>query len=106
MFNEQKVFDLLDVKDSSVIEMKNNKLYLNLERLVVTPEGLFLQSDFDGFVKIPFVSVDGQGVYTLASNLSNVFAAVYPVIKCRNCQRPFSPNIFNMGVCPNCGYQN
>ncbi|MBS0626309.1 MAG: hypothetical protein JSS32_09690 [Verrucomicrobia bacterium] len=102
-------YDLIDLsngQDGSILSKESNKIYVNPNRISVSEDGITLKSDFGSEVKLPLIACDTAGIFIDISSNEEISATQYPVIKCRNCRRPFSPTFFNRGRCPSCGFQN
>ena len=103
-FNESALLNLLDSGDSSVISIeKSGEVYLRADKILITENGIFVQTDSNERFQIPFLSSNTRGCYSL---LTQSDSTVYPVISCKNCGVRFSPTFFNRGKCPRCGTQN
>ena len=97
--------ELVGSRDSSIISMDNDFVRLNPTSIVSQEDGVFLKTNNDERVQIPFLFSDRTGCYTIVNR--NNIEAVYPVIiKCKSCQRNFMVSVFNRGMCPYCGTQN
>jgi len=79
------------------------KIYVSPDAVVATGQGLFVKTEDGNQIPIPFLISSENGCFTIMKQND---ATVYPVIRCRNCDLPFSPTFFNKGKCPRCGVQN
>lgn len=56
---------LYSLDDLSVLEIRENKHYLNVDRIIVAPEGIFLNSDYFGLIALSNLMRDSIGTYTV-----------------------------------------
>ncbi|NGX27059.1 MAG: hypothetical protein K940chlam6_00986 [Chlamydiae bacterium] len=104
--NDQVINQLIDLGDSSILFVNNEqKIYFNSDKIIPHNDGLYLQTQSGEFYRIPFLMSNESGCFTVFSS-SQINSTIYPIIKCKNCNKPFNPNIFNKGKCPHCGTQN
>jgi len=102
---EEIVGQLNDQKDSSILyQAENGYTYLNSKYIVPTRDGIHIQTGL-GDYSIPVLFSDASGCYTKTRN-EREDSTVYPIIRCINCKKPFSPSFFNKAVCPHCGTKN
>lgn len=101
--NDQVLEQLLMKGDSSILQNgPEGEIYLNEEKILPTRGGMLLETDDGDLYRLPFVISTDNGCCTFL----NAPATIYPVIKCKGCERAFSPTIFNRGICPYCKTQN
>ena|ERR1700722_14748056 len=102
-FNPSFLSRLLNSEAILHIDEYKDRIYLKSEAIVFTEQGLFVKTSSGEYIEIPCLMSSPQGCYTV---LSQTNSTVYPLIRCKNCNLPFNPNIFNKGKCPRCGTQN
>jgi len=101
---QSSILSLLNGRDKAISLIESDgKVYLKPEAIVPTEQGLFVKTESGDYLEIPFLISGEHGCYTV---LNQSDSTVYPVIRCKNCNTPFSPTIFNQGKCPRCGTQN
>ncbi len=76
--------------DSSIIGVHGGKYYLDLERICVCENGMYLNSDFFGLVPLLNLIQDDTGVYTLG---------LYDYYMCNGCGRCYSSCPSSCGTC-------
>ena len=77
---ESHLSNLYQLQDSSIRELKDEKFYLNTERLSVSQEGIVLHTDHLGLIPLQNLLQDSEGIYTIA------FTHFY---KCVHCPRTY-----------------
>lgn len=98
------VFELIAQRDTSILHITEEKqFFLNPDCILVNNEGAFLITAQGEHLRIPFLLSSPAGCFI---SFDNEIAAVYPIIRCKNCGTPFNPSVFNGGKCPKCGAQN
>lgn len=100
--NAQIILELLDVNDPSIIRIEDSKVFIQSEKIFPTDHGVFLKTSGKE-LRLPHLQSSSDGCYI---SYSQIDSTVYPLITCKNCGKVFNPNIFNLGKCPRCGYQN
>lgn len=75
----EKLLELHSISDSSVVEVKGEKLYLNPDRLSFSADGIILNTDFLGPVVLSHVVHDEDG-----------FRLSFAVYRCNSCGRHYS----------------
>lgn len=75
----EKIMELHSISDSSVVEIKGEKLYLNPDRLSFSEDGITLNTDFLGPVVLSHVVHDKDG-----------FRLSFAVYRCNSCGRHYS----------------
>ncbi len=105
---DKSVCSVLDeAGDSAILKIEENRIFLNPEKIVILREGIFLSTESYGLLEVVSLHSTGSGIYTEITESGCEVATVWPaVIRCRNCNAPFSKTIFNGGICPRCGTQN
>lgn len=99
--------ELVISQDTSIVSVEENeRIFINSDRLILSQSGIMLQTDQGEYIRIPILLSNAQGSFTSLSNSSHSSELIHPVIVCRNCQKKFTPTIFNGGRCIFCGYQN
>ena len=103
-FNQSVVLELLNSGDRAIVQVEESgKVFLRPTVIFPTERGLFIKTECGDYVQIPFLVSSEQGCYTV---LTPTDSTIYPIIRCKKCDLPFNPNIFNLGRCPRCGTQN
>lgn len=106
-FDMAALSELEETNDPALFGVEDGDVYLNPEKIAVNKEGIFLSTQGSVLLQLNSVIANKAGLYTRIPELSNGVATVWPaVIQCRNCQKYFSKNLFNKGVCPRCNTQN
>lgn len=76
--------------DSSITGVQGEKYYLDLERICVCENGMYLNSDFFGLVPVFNLIQDDVGVYTLG---------MYSYYMCTGCGRCYNSRPSSCGRC-------
>ena len=97
-----QLLELVYSHDESILSVEpTGEIYFKPSHLTITDRGLYLRTASRGLLQIPALLSNQKGAYTVMTD-----ATVYPIIRCKSCNTPFSPTIFNRGKCPRCGTQN
>jgi hypothetical protein len=103
--NSQTISELISVNDNAIVGIKDaERIYVKPDNVLVNQDGIFLNTQTQGLLRLPILLSSVQGCYVPFHNHDT--GTVYPVINCVKCGLPFSPSIFNWGVCPHCGTKN
>ncbi|MBX9744324.1 MAG: hypothetical protein K2X08_03835 [Chlamydiales bacterium] len=105
-FIEKKLVELGHCQDEAIVGYIEDKCYINPDRISIATGGILLHTDFGGLLSLSGIASDYLGIYTTVSLRPDELGTVYPIIRCKNCNKPFSPTFINKGVCPHCGIQN
>ena len=87
---ESHLSNLYQLQDSSIRELKDEKFYLNTERLSVSQEGIVLHTDHLGLIPLQNLLKDNEGIYTIA------FTHFY---MCTHCHRRYANKPAKCTVC-------
>lgn len=69
------------LQDSSISNVKNEKYYVNTDRISVSEEGIYLYSDYFGPIAMKHLLQDNEGVYVMG---------VFDYYRCNSCGRIYS----------------
>lgn len=55
---------LIEKKDKSILEVKNEKIYIKLDRIKLSNDGIFIQTDTGRLIPLSNIAFDESGYYT------------------------------------------
>lgn len=76
--------------DSCILDVKEDKYYLNADKIHIVREGIFLNSDCFGPLALSNLMQDNEGMYTVG---------LYHVYKCDGCGRFYNRRPARCGTC-------
>jgi hypothetical protein len=81
---------LYNLNDTSILDVKEDKYYLNTERIYVVQDGMYLNSDHFGLIALSILMSDHAGTYTVG---------LYYHYECDSCGACYSSSPSECGVC-------
>ena len=84
------LMQLYSLEDSCIIGVKENKYYLNAEKIYVVHDGIYLVSDYCGSLSVSNLAQDNEGMYTVGA---------YGHYICNGCGTRYQSYPSECGVC-------